>query len=169
MNFIGSGNLLISHGGSGGLNSSWPSTWTVTFSPGGDLSGPLSAGQILPLEYDFFLQNLGYRFGWNLEFELGVSGNPALYGSQRLSGSESGSGSLTVNQNIASGSPLVETVVLSITGVETDFSTVPPAYQLNDPDFQFQAIAAPEPASTGLLAAGLGFLGWMFRRHRRAG
>ena len=135
---------------------------------GSDLSGSLSAGQILPLNYAFGLGNLGYGVpSWNLEFELGTSGSPALYGSQTFSGSTSGSGSLTVNPGgIADGNALVETVVLTLTGIETDYSTAPPAFQVNDPDFQFQGISAPEPASAGLLAAGLGFFAWLFRRRR---
>jgi hypothetical protein len=144
---LGSG-FLFSARGSGGIGQpTWPSTWTVTLTASGGLSGPLSAGQVLPVAFNFGLNSEdSTSFGWNLEFELGTSATPALYGSQTFSGSESGSGGLTVNSNIASGSPLLETVVLSVTGIETDYSTFPPAIVLTNPDFQFQAIS-PEPAT----------------------
>jgi hypothetical protein len=132
-------------------------------SASGILSGPLSLGQILPLEYNLGLSDQGTS--WNLEFELGTAGTPNLYGSQTFSGSQSGSGGPTVNNNILSGSPLVETVVLSTFGNPTAF---PNGFlTLANPDFQFQGLSsAPEPASAGLLAAGLGFFAWLFRRRR---
>jgi PEP-CTERM motif-containing protein len=150
-------------GPSGG---SWNSTWTVTFSTGGSLSGPLTSGEIIPLNYTMNLSDDGT--GWNLQFELGTSGNPAQYGSQTFSGSQSGSGSLTgANPGVNDGSPLVETVLPSITGIPTDFIDDTPFFQLFSPEFDFGPLQAPEPASVGLFASGLAFLGWMFRRRSR--
>jgi hypothetical protein len=69
------------------------------------------------LDYNFSLTPPGS--GWGLEFELGTSGTPALYGSQTFSGSQSGSGSMTLNTDLADGSPLIETVVMTFTGIDT--------------------------------------------------
>ena len=58
-------------------------------------------------------------------------------------------------------------MLLSITGVPTDFIDDTPFFQLFSPEFDFGPLQAPEPASVGLFASGLAFLGWMFRRRSR--
>jgi hypothetical protein len=68
-------------GPSGG---SWNSTWTVTFSTGGSLSGPLTSGEIIPLNYSMNLSDGGT--GWNLQFELGTRGIQPSMGARRSAG-----------------------------------------------------------------------------------
>jgi hypothetical protein len=99
--------------------------------------------------------------GWELDFLLGTSPQDDTYGEFSTvgyaGGTFSGTGSITT-----SGSPstLYETVILGVAtfgGPGDVFVTAP-----------FNFGSAPEPASFGMLAAGLGILAWLGRRRKAA-
>ncbi len=73
---------------------------------------------------------------------------------------------MTLNTDLADGSPLIETVVMTFTGIDTSNTGNAPGFNLTSPDFEFDGIPTPEPGSVGLLAAGLGFFAWLFKRRR---
>jgi hypothetical protein len=146
----------------GGLDFSDPGPSPfIEITAGGTLNGTLPSN--IPVFWDFTLSSDGSLVidSWDLAFSLGTSPGGSNVGQFTTSGSPggtfSGTGSITTS---SSPSTLYETVVLSVnTNGETGdlFITAP-----------FNFGSAPEPASFGMLAAGLGILAWLGRRRKAA-
>jgi hypothetical protein len=142
------------------------SSATVTMSAGGTLNETLSRN--VPVFWDFTLAEDGSTQieSWNLSFDLGTGVGDSTYGSFSTSANPSGPGSfvgngiVTVGTSVPASSTIYETVVLAVTtngGTGDVFITAP-----------FNFGSAPEPASFGLLGAGLGILAWLGRRRKAA-
>jgi hypothetical protein len=131
----------------------------IVITAGGSLDGTLPTN--IPVFWDFTLSSDGSLVidSWSLGFSLGTTEATNNVGQFTTIGSPggtfSGTGSITT-----SGSPttLYETIVLEVNtngGTGDLFITAP-----------FNFGSAPEPASAGLLAAGLGILAWLGRRSK---
>lgn len=177
---LGSGVQGLSFFTSGGFTqtfftSSGSSVLQMTLADFGTLGGTIAGGTQIPVDWVFTLTPFSGATieSWTLSFELGSSPGftdyGAVSGSGISGGSISGGDTLTVSQDIASGSTLYESVVLSVNttnlgggGVQV---TVP---TLSTWDFNSVAAAAvPEPASVGMIGASLAFLGALIRRRRK--
>jgi hypothetical protein len=139
--------------------------------------GSIPGGTVIPVSY---LMNLAAFSGatitsYDVDFSLGTSAGVANLGYASLSGGAtsggtvSGSGTLTVDPTIASGSSLYETVQVYVFASNSGGGgitvTVP---QNTTADFENAPLASgtPEPASVGMIGAGLAMLGMMFRRRK---
>jgi hypothetical protein len=148
-----------------GANDSLQLTDTGTIT-GGTLSGSL------PVSYNFQVTSNGLVESWGVTIALGTAANSQLYGSESFGGSIgttsssdsiSGSGTMTLMDTPISGT-VVESVYFQVAvSTGTTMSATFP--------FEFQAVngnasTAPEPASVGLLGAGLGLIAWRWKRAR---
>ncbi len=177
---LGSGVQGLSFFTSGGFTqtfftSSGSSVFQMTLADFGTLGGTIAAGTQIPVDWVFTLAGFSGATidSWTLGFELGSSPGftdyGAVSGSGLSGGSISGGDTLTVSQDIASGSTLYESVVLSVNTTNSGGGgiqvTVP---TLSTWDFNSAAApAVPEPASVGMIGAGLAFLGALIRRRRK--
>lgn len=146
----------------------------------GLLGGSIAGGTTLPVGWNFTLRSLSGSIGsWTLFFELGSVLGASDYGSVGVSGS--GGGTFTsplptttflvvASGGIASGSKLFEEAVLRF-NASTVFTladvtiSVPPGGS-----FDFNSVAGtstPEPATLGVMGAGLAFLGALLRRRKK--
>lgn len=172
--------FTTSGGGPVGFNLSGGSTnITLKVGAGGNLSGDLMQNDSVGFSFNFNLQSGGSVSAWAITLALGNSLNDFSYGTFFASGSggsgsfipESGSGTIVIpSGGVASGSLFWETVTLSATISGGSF------LQINIPGgatIDYNSAAAvqsgvPEPASMGLIGSGLAFLGYLFRRRRKA-
>jgi PEP-CTERM motif len=141
----------------------------------GPLTGTISSGTLIPVDWVFSMAGFSGATiqSWTLGFELGSSAGLADYGfasgSGAGGGSVSGSSVLNVTKTIPGGPNLFETVLLTMTVNSTGFGSV----QVTVPagaTWDFQSVASssvPEPASLGMIGAGLAFLGALVRRRRK--
>jgi hypothetical protein len=168
--------FFTSGGFTQGFNiSSGTTIMTMTLADFGTVSGgTIPAGTLIPVAWNFTTAaNSGAAItSWNLGFELGSSpgftNDGAVSGSGSGAGTFSGSSVLTVSNNIVSGSTLYETVVLTL-NLNGNFGFIQITVPTNT-TFDFQSVAAsavPEPASVGLIGAGLAFFGALLRRRRK--
>jgi hypothetical protein len=145
----------------------------------GVLGGTIANGTAIPVSWAFNmtpLSGLGVINSWSLTFALGSLAGTADYGFASTSGGSIGSSGATivggpinllVSQDILSGSTLFETVKLTI-NASTDVGVQVTVPQGTTWDFNSVASAAvPEPASVGMIGAGLAFLGALVRRRRK--
>jgi hypothetical protein len=161
-----------------GFNLSGSSTdITLKVGAGGNLSGGLTQNDPVSFLFNFNLQSGGSVSSWDITMAFGDAFNDYSYGAFFDSGSggsgslipESGSGTIVIpSGGVASGSLFWETVTLSavISGGSYLQISVPGAGT-----FDYSSIAAssvPEPGSVGLMGSGLAFLGYLFRRRRKA-
>lgn len=147
---------------------------TLILSDHGTLTGgSIAAGTVIPLKWDFTLSSSsGSITSWIIGFDLGSSFTNGDYGSNTFSGSGTGhftgSGSLTIaSGGIAAGASVFESGLISIS--VSSFTqlgvNVPPDASL---DFGNSVTSSvPEPASVGMIGAGLAFLGALVRRRRK--
>jgi hypothetical protein len=141
----------------------------LILSTNGDISGgTLLSGTTLPLAWDFILSPTGTSdlIGWQLVFTLDVSGSPigSFTTSGLGNGTITGTGSLQTTADASTNVSLIGD--LTWTGdsnADTIDVSVPggSSFDFNSPG------GVPEPASTGLVAAGLAWLGWRLRKIRR--
>jgi len=147
----------------------------MTLADSGTLGGTIPAGTMIPVAWNFTMAGFSGATiqSWNLGFELGslpgFTDYGAVSGSGTGGGTVSGSAILNVPGDISGGNTLYETVLLSMTVDVAGFGgvtvTVP-----NNTSWDFQSVAAssvPEPASLGLIGAGLAFFGALIRRRRK--
>lgn len=142
------------------------------------VNGPLAGGTAIPVGWNFTLTSTSGSIGtWNLTFELGSSEGGSDFGSVGVNGSGGGTFVSTPGTfldvaagGIASGSTVFEEAILtfnaSTNGPPLDvFINVPAGTSF---DFNSTpAASTPEPSSLGIMAAGLAFLGGLFRRRKQ--
>jgi hypothetical protein len=184
---LGSGVQGLSFYTSGGftqnlfVNSSG-STIPTTMSMGdsGVMGGTIAAGTLIPVSWNFNMTPLsgsGTISSWSLVFELGSTAGGSQFGSIGTSGGSIGSSgatiiggpiNLNVSSTILSGTTLFETVLLTMNLTNTNVGvqvTVP-----NASSWDFNSVAAtgvPEPATTGLIGAGMAFFAALLRRRKK--
>jgi hypothetical protein len=177
---LGSGVQGLSFFTSGGFTqgfsiSSGTTIMTMMLADFGIVSGgSIPTGTMIPVDWAFSTSaSSGATINsWNLAFQLGSG--PGFIDDGVVSGGGSGAGffsgsnTLITTGPILSGSPLYESVLLTL-NLNGNFGfiqiTVP-----NGTTFDFQSVAAssvPEPASVGLIGAGLAFFGALLRRRRK--
>jgi len=126
----------------------------------------------LPVSYDFFLGSEGPEIqSWSLEFDFGTSLASSFYGSYTAtggsgSGTFSGAGLITLSSYPTANTTVWETVTLNVNTAGNGGDVY---IEVPEPSsFDYDSVPIPEPATAGTLAAGLGFLTWLFRRRKRA-
>lgn len=182
---LGSGVQGLSFFTSGGFTQNIFSSGTgitisMTMADSGVLGGTIAPGTLIPVDWDFNMTPLsgsGTINSWSLVFELGSVLGGNNFGSVGTSGGSIGSSGSTIiggpinlavaSGGIASGATLFETVVLSM-NVTTSLGVQVTVPNLSTWDFGSTAASAvPEPATTGLIGAGLAFFGALLRRRRK--
>jgi hypothetical protein len=141
--------------------------------------GSIPSGTVIPVSFFAIVNTFSGATisSYDMDFSLGVSPGDASLGYASISGgapvgsSISGSGDLTVNPTIASGSTLYETVSLfvfanSATGAGGVQISLPEATTADFENAPLASAGTPEPASMGMIGAGLAMLGMMFRRRK---
>lgn len=152
---------------------------TMTMGDSGIMAGTIAAGTLIPVSWDFNMTPLsgsGTIDSWSLVFELGSTSGGSDYGSAGTSGGSIGSSgstiiggpiNLNVLSNILSGNTLFETVLLTM-NVTTSQGVQVTVFNATSWDFDSVASASiPEPATTGLIGAGLAFLGALLRLRKQ--
>lgn len=176
---LGSGIQGLSFFTSGGFTQTFfASSGSSTFLALGDsgtLGGTIAGGTSIPVAWNFTIGSIsGSISSWQLDFMLGSTAGGSDFGSFSTNGSGGGTliesdsiGIVVVSGGIASGTTLFETAQITVNmGNAGDLEvTVPEGTTL---DFQSVASAAvPEPASVGMIGAGLAFLGTLLGRRRK--
>jgi PEP-CTERM motif len=151
----------------------------MTMGDSGILGGTIVAGTLIPVSWDFNMTPLsgsGTIDSWILTFGLGSSAGATNFGSASTSGGSIGSSGSTINggpinlqvlSDLASGSTLFESVSLTM-DVTTNLGVQVTVFNATSWDFNSVAAASvPEPATTGLIGAGLAFFGALLRRRRK--
>jgi hypothetical protein len=168
----GSQTFFFSSGSGAGLD--------LALTDSGVLGGSIAGGTSLPVGWNFTLTSLSGSIGsWTLTFELGSTFGGSDYGSVGVSGSGAGTFAsplptttfLTIaSGGIASGSTLFEEAILVFNAsTGGSFADV----EINVPkgsSFDFNSVpgtSTPEPATLGIMGAGLAFLGAMLRRRKK--
>jgi len=116
------------------------------------------------VSWDFVVSNVS---DWTLTLYLSASGGNIAYFS--TSGDTSGSGTVTGSGSLSATTTDASTDVSLLAQFEV---FAPPDTDVSVPsgssfDFAPAASPVPEPATTGLLAAGLAWMGWRLRKVRR--
>jgi len=137
----------------------------LTLNARGTLSGPLPAGTLIPVDYDFTLD--GDPSSWTLNIQIQeLAGNYEevnFNANGSGGGAFSGIGELDVSGAIASGEAVE--ISSSLTYRQGDTAEVVSSFSA---DVNPSSSATPEPAPAALFAAGVSFLGWLrFRRNSR--
>jgi hypothetical protein len=145
----------------------------------GVLGGTIAAGTLIPVSWNFNMTPLsgsGTIDSWTLTFMLGLSSGGEDFGFVQTSGGSIGSSGATisggginldVSQNISGGTTLYESVAL-LMQVTTNLGVQVTVYNSGSWDFNsVAATTAPEPATTGLIGAGLAFFGALLRRRKQ--
>lgn len=184
---LGSGIQGLSFYTSGGFTqylfvSSSGSVTPVTMAMGdsGIMAGTIAAGTLIPVSWDFNMSPIsgsGTIDSWTLLFSLGSTPGGSDYGSATASGGSIGSSgstviggpiNLNVLSDIVSGSTLYENVMLTMQLDNANVGAQVTVFNATSWDFNSVAASAvPEPATTGLIGAGLAFFGALLRRRRK--
>jgi hypothetical protein len=134
---------------------------TLEMSAGGTLNQPLD--EDVPVSWNFTLSAPGDpdSVNWSLLFVLSPTSNPLVeaYGSSYDTGS--GVGSFSGSDLLTLGGPVTgtvyETVELTVNSEGNGDVDITAPFSMG---------SVPEPASVATLGAGLGLLGWLYRRKR---
>jgi hypothetical protein len=151
----------------------------MTMGDSGILGGTIAAGTLIPVSWAFNMTPLsgsGTIDSWVLTFGLGSSAGGTNFGSASTSGGSIGSSgstivggpiNLQVLSDLVSGSTLFESVALTM-DVTTNLGVQVTVFNATSWDFNSVAAASvPEPATTGLIGAGLAFFGALLRRRKK--
>jgi hypothetical protein len=151
--------LLVISGSSGSLDLT--ASGVVTGSSGSSFSGSV------PVSYDF---TLGLPSGGEIEswfLNIYINGYGLFGASGSGSGTFTGSGSIALSGSLVVGASVGEQVYLQVQGspdaYQVSFDVPPDSVDYNPS----ASVAAPEPASLGLIGTGLAFLSGFLRRRRR--
>jgi hypothetical protein len=153
---------------------------TMTMRDSGIMAGTIAAGTLIPVSWNFNMTPLsgsGTIDSWTLMFSLGSTLGGSDYGSATASGGSIGSSGSTVSggpinlnvlSDILNGSTLFENVMLTMQLDNANDGVQVTVFNATSWDFNsVPAAAAPEPASIGLIGAGLAFFGALLRRRRK--
>jgi hypothetical protein len=151
----------------------------MTMGDSGVLGGTIAAGTLIPVSWDFNMTPLsgsGTIDSWILTFGLGSSAGGTNFGSASTSGGSIGSSGATISggpinlqvlSDLVSGTTLFESVSLTM-DVTTNLGVQVTVFDASSWDFNSVAAASvPEPATTGLIGAGLAFFGALLRRRKK--
>lgn len=148
----------------------------ITMGTSGFVSGSIASGLTIPLSFDFSISGSGFVAlnSWNLTYTLSAPSGGGVFATTTVSSSGGSLGPISGTANMVSSQAFTDGLMTVEAILQVDWSSDGGALFVTIPSnsIDFNAIRTndvPEPASAGLMVAGLAVLGWRLVRRRRDG
>ncbi|MBL8227655.1 MAG: PEP-CTERM sorting domain-containing protein [Bryobacterales bacterium] len=148
----------------------------ITMGTSDFVSGSVASGLLIPLAYSFSISGSGAvaLSSWNLTYTLSAPSGGGIFATTTVSSSGGAFGPFSGTANMVTSGAFTDGLMSVQAILQVDWSTEGGALFVTIPSnsIDFNAIPAndvPEPASAGLMVAGLAVLGWRLVRRRRDG